>query len=96
MYSSNCVSLLGDTPLSSSSIKSFTSSTGHATTLIFSSDSEGENSQVSSQGELTKKKKTKEDNSKLLKKKMSDEWEIDEDDYCILISPTTAKVVRYN
>ena len=88
--------MLGDTPLISSSIQSLTSSTGHATTLIFSSDSEGEDSQVSSRGELTKKKTTKEGNSKLLKKKISDEWEIDEDDYCILTSPTTAKVVRYN
>ncbi len=33
--------------------------------------------------------------AKHVKQKLAEEWEIDEDDYCILTSPTTTKVVSY-
>ena len=32
---------------------------------------------------------------KKLTKQISEEWEIDEDDYCVLTSPTTSKVVSH-
>ena len=60
----------------------------HTTTMIFSSDSEEEerhhNVTTSSTGAAM---------AKQLKQKLAEEWEIDEDDYCILTSPTTTKLV---
>ena len=70
------------------------------TAFIFSSDSEGE--EIGGGGEGVRgggggvrggmkhsKKKKKDANI------VDDGWVIDEDDYCILSTPTTAKVVRY-
>lgn len=50
------------------------------TTFIFSSDSEEEEASSTSYQRADKKS--------------CDDWIIDEDDYCILSAPTTAKVVR--
>lgn len=54
------------------------------TTFIFSSDSEEEKDEM----RPSVKKET------VSNKLLTDDWVIDEDDYCILSTPTTAKVVR--
>lgn len=71
------------------------------TAFIFSSDSEGEEigggggggvrrGGGEGKGGMKHSKKKKKDASIV-----DDGWVIDEDDYCILSTPTTAKVVRY-
>ena len=59
------------------------------TTLIFSSDSETEDS-----GPIKRPQNREREMDRKMKQKIAEEWEIDEDDYCVLTSPTSTKVVR--
>ena len=76
------------------------SKTQRVTTLIFSSDSEGEEF-INNPSQSTQSTKKLEKLNVPMKEstertnKLTEEWELDEDDYCILSSPTTAKVVSY-
>ena len=76
------------------------SKTQRVTTLIFSSDSEGEEF-INNPSQSTQSTKRLEKLNVPMKEntektnKLTEEWELDEDDYCILSSPTTAKVVSY-
>ena len=73
---------------------SFVDEAGHTTTMVFSSDFESEEGQDPPTGRDPPTRRDETAEKKRMKQKLlADDWEIDEDDYCVLTSPTTTKVV---
>ena len=61
--------------------------------MIFSSDSEGDDFHITGKINAAAATVAMTTGNNAVKKKISDDWIFDEDDFCILPSPTTAKVV---